>query len=271
MYSSTEFKISERSACCLLFLICFFISGSVAAQDIQTRNDGPKNLFITYRCNAASRGALRNYLTTMGVTRFAEWKKQGVLGEYRVFFNWFVDADTWDGMVILTFRNYDDVLKWKTIEQSFPGGLDAAGLAIATPVTTYPADLIWHGRPSTPVTLNTASVFLIIPYTFYPPTSVDEYIKYGTSYVLPQVEGWVREGALASFAIYINRFPSARRWQSMFVLEYKDIHAFAAREKIVSKITAELKDNPAWKAYSDIKLKIRTEKEAVTAEELHAP
>jgi hypothetical protein len=270
-WSTMPLQCKSLMSCARLLLLLALLTGSCTTltQDLQTRDDGPKNLFITYRCTADNRAALREYMMTEGLARLAAWKKESVFGDYKLLFNWFVDAETWDAMAILTFSNYEDVLKWRSIERTSPGGLSKAGLALATPVMTYATDLMWHGE-STVRSDPSQSVYLIIPYTFYPPNSVADYIKYATTYVIPQVEGWITEGILTSYRIYVNRFPSARPWQSIFVLEYKDIRAFAVREKIVSKVSAGLKDDPAWKAYSDNKLKFRTEKETVTAEELQA-
>jgi hypothetical protein len=56
----------------------------------------------------------------------------------------------------------------------------------------------------------------------------------------------------------------------MVILEYKNDAALGARESVVAKVRAQLKDNPEWKAISDAKKNIRNEKQLVIADPLVA-
>jgi hypothetical protein len=85
------------------------------------------------------------------------------------------------------------------------------------------------------------------------------------------VTGWIKENVLATYTIYLSRYSTSRPWSSLFVLEYRDSDTFGLRDATVAKVRAALQSNPAWKALSDTKRKIRTEKQTVIAEELVHP
>ena len=236
------------------------------AADTEQRNSGPKNLVITYRCTPANRPRLRNYMLKQGVQRFEKWKQDGVLADFRILFNRYNDAETYDMMAVLNFNKYSDVEKWAAIEAESPGGLTDEGLAFITPLNTYSMDVIWHGSaPSVPARGST--VFFLIPYDYYPHT-IEEYIKYANVYVIPQIKGWVSKGVIANYGIYVNRYPTSRPWKVLFILEYKDAESFAVRERTMAEVRAALRSNPDWKALSDTKLNMRIEKETVVADEL---
>ena len=230
------------------------------------RDTGAKKIVITYRCPPAKRPAFRQYLQKQAVPRFEKWKNDGVMEDYRIFFNRVTDEATYDAMAIVTLKDYLDIERWWDIERVSPGGLNEEGLALANPLNTYSMDLVWHGSSDPPVPRGKTILFLI-PYDYYPHT-VEEYIKYVGSYVIPQIDGWMKEGILATYGIYLNRHPTSRPWKVLFVLEYKDTASFGAREKTMAKVRAALKDSPAWKSLSDTKLNMRVEKETVVADEL---
>ena len=52
------------------------------------------------------------------------------------------------------------------------------------------------------------------------------------------------------------------------MLEYKDDAALGQREKVVAQVRQELQNDAKWKALADSKQSIRTEKEAIVADEL---
>jgi len=76
------------------------------------------------------------------------------------------------------------------------------------------------------------------------------------------------EGVLRSYSLYLNRYYAGKPWESLLVLEYKDMDSFGQRENVVTKVRAALSADPKWKAFSENKKNIRTEKEPVLAEEL---
>ena len=231
----------------------------------QLRNTGPTTLAITFRCNPDKRVALREYMLKTGLEALNKYKAQGVLKDYRVLFNSYLDSDTYDMLSLLTFDKYPDVARWREIEKKAPGGLSTDAIGLISSAVTYSLDSVRHAvSPKEPERGN--SVFFIIPYDYQ--TTTDEYVKYLDGYVIPQVTGWIKENVLAAYSIYLNRYPTSRPWGSLFVLEYRDGNAFGLREATVTKVRAALQNNPSWKALSDTKHKIRIEKETVIAEEL---
>ena len=237
---------------------------------IGERDTGPKHLLITYHCPAVSRSAFREYMINQGVRAFQDWKRTGVVGDYHILFNWFVDSETWDMLSILSFKQYAAVDKWRQVEHSAPGGLTREGLALCSPAITYPMDLLWQGRSQRSASTPGGTVFLIIPYVYYPASSLEQYAIYVSGYVIPQFQAWIRDNILVSYRIFVNRFQTGREWQAVFVLEYRDIEAFGQREKEVDKVKAQLQSDANWKALGDRKLSVRTEKQTATAEELTA-
>jgi hypothetical protein len=225
---------------------------------------GPLNLLISYRSEPANRPAFRAYLQKEGHARLEKFKHDGVLKSYLVLFNPVTSSGTWDALIILTFARYADTRRWMDIERTAPGGLSAAGLRLAKPVDSYFADLRWQGATDDAAT-ERDSIYYVIPYEY---SSAGEYEKYVDTYVIPQVKGWMREGVLSSYRLFLNRFGTGRPWDSLFVYQYRDLEAFGRRDEIVSKVRKTLVDDPAWKHYSDIKQSLRTESENTIAEDL---
>src|SRR5258706_15672174 len=130
---------------------------------------------------------------------FATWKGQGVLKDYHVLFNWFVDADAWDMLSILSLGQYGDVDKWRQVEKTSPGGLTRDGLALCAPSVTYAMDLLWQNHSSTVKSNPAKSVFLIIPYVYYPASTLDQYTNYVSGYVIPQFDAGIRDNTLVGY------------------------------------------------------------------------
>jgi hypothetical protein len=137
-------------------------------------------------------------------------------------------------------------------------------MRLAKPVDTYSADLPWEGQADDPGP-EEDGVYYVIPYEY---ASADQYRKYVDGYVIPQVTGWMREGVLAGYRIFMNRYQVGRPWDSLFVYRYRNLESFGRRDEIVAKVRRTLVDNPEWKQLSDIKQTIRTESENTIAEAL---
>lgn len=220
---------------------------------------GPQSLLVTYRCKPADRPAFRNHLEQVELERLSAWKAQGWLTRAQILFNVYDDVDTWDAMLVMSFADYDDgVRRWQEIERTQPGGLDARGLALGEPVQTYSADLSWAegdwGGPG--------NVFYVIPYEY---NAEAEYRDYVDGYVLPQVRGWMKDGALAGYRIYMNRNPVGRRWDSLFIYSYRDLHAFGRREAVLAEVREGLVNDARWKTLNEKKRNIRSEQDNVIA------
>jgi hypothetical protein len=236
---------------------------SIAAAQGQAAG-GPTSILIAYRSEPANRPAFRTYLQKDLLPRLAKLKSAGVLSSYQILFNPFTTADTWDAMSVLRFASYGDTQRWKQIERTEPGGLNAAGLHLARPINTYSADLAWEGQADDPGP-EEDSVYYVIPYEY---SAADQYRKYVDAYVIPQVAGWMREGVLSGYRIFMNRYQVGRPWDSLFVFRYRDLQSFGRREETVAKVRLTLADNPQWQQLNAIKQTIRTESENTIAEAL---
>jgi hypothetical protein len=225
---------------------------------------GPRNLLITYRCDPANRPAFRAYLQGEGLARLAKFKRDGVIQSYQILFNPFNGSGTWDAMTILSFARFADTRRWQEIERTAPGGLTRAGLLLGKPVDTYSADLPWEDLDAAAGS-DRDSVYYVIPYEY---TSLDQYKKYVDGYVIPQVKGWLQDGALAGYRIFLNRYSVGRPWDSLFIYRYRDLESFGRRDEVVARVRKTLVDDPAWKQLSDIKQTIRTESENTITEAL---
>jgi hypothetical protein len=249
-----------------LFLLALSL-GSIAAgqeqpaQSVST-GTGPTELMITYRCPPPRRAGFRQYISEFGIPRFERWKHDGMLKDYRILYNWYTDVDTWDAMAILSFPNYQQVIRWNEIEKANPGGLARDALEMAWPLNTYSADLLARATSDTPSD-PTHSVFLVVPYD----AAGGDYRDFANSYLIPQAKGWMHEGVLASYSVYMNRFAGGKRWQGLMLLEYKDADALGRREEVDAKVRSQLRADPAWRAAGE-KHKSISEREPVIADSI---
>ena len=170
----------------------------------------------------------RDSLVKKDIPRFEKWKKAGVLKDYQILFNWFVDENTWDAAALLTFHKYADVSRWREVETISPGGLSDETLRLGAANNTYSVDLTWHGAAPIANAEAGKRVFFVIPYDV---VSLDEYKPYAAGYVIPQMEGWIKEGVLSSYSLYLNRYYAGKPWDALLVLEYKDMESFGQRDK----------------------------------------
>ncbi len=228
--------------------------------------DGPLSLIVTYHAKPADRVALRRELQGAGLRQFQAWKRAGVLSDFNLLYGRYADSGSFDAIAMLAFPNYAALQRWKTIERDFPGGLGSKALALTTSIQTAPADLVRDKRSAAS---SADSVYMVIPYETM--ISAPDYLKYADGYVVPQFDGWMQEGVLVHYGIYVDRYAAGRPWSTMVILEYRNDATLGAREAVVAKVRARLADNPEWKAISDSKKNIRNEKQLVIADPLVAP
>ena len=251
-------------------IFVLLLAGAACAQEpySQLRATGPLSLAIAYRTTPDQRATLRqNMLSGGGVARFEGWKRDGILKEYHILFNSYIDSETYDMLALLTFDSYTAAGRWREVEKAFPGGLAGDTLKLITSAVTYSLDALRHSTSQTPAEPG-QSVYFIIPYDYL--IASDDYVKYLDTYVIPQVNGWISESVLAGYTIYLSRYSTSRPWGSLFVLEYRDQASFGLREATVAKVREKLKSNPAWLAASQSKQQVRVEKQTIIAEELLA-
>ena len=236
------------------------VTAAPSAQAQAELQDGPRGLVITYRASADHRTPFRHYLTGTMAARLHAMQAQGKLEGFEIYYSWYRQPAVWDAMVVLHFPTYPAVAQWNALERTMPGGLDAAGLALADPVMTESVDLSWS-KSSQP--LNNGEVFYVIPYEY---RDAGEYRDYVKGYVLPQFDGWMREGALSGYQIYMNRYSVGLPWDSLFIQRYRDFAAFGKRQQVLDKVRVTLRDNAEWQDWSKRKAGIRTETENSIAE-----
>ncbi len=237
----------------------------LALPALHAQETGPREILITYRCQPADRPAFHAYLESEEITMLEHLKRDGMLKRYTVLFNPIVTG-TFDAMIVMDFASYAATDSWLAIERKAPGGLTATGLKLAKPLQTYLADLQWEGANDQPG--NGKRVFYIIPYSY---TSLDQYKAYIDGYLIPQVTGWMKEGVLSRYSLYLNRYPVGDPWDSLFIYEYRDRESFGKREETIAKVRNGLRNDPVWKHWSDIKATIRTESENTIMEEVVPP
>jgi hypothetical protein len=243
------------------FWICsiLLVAGTARGADLQEA--GPLSLIMTYHATPANRLALRQQLESTDLRRFQQWKDQGILSRFSILSNRHIDSGTWDAAVLLTFADSSAAQRWRQVERDAPAGLSPKTLELTTSIETAPADLVRKHDIEPP---RKDPVFMVLPYEVF--VSTDAYLAYLDGYVIPQLEGWIAEGVLAGYDIYLPRYPAGRPWASLLVLEYENDRALGRREAIVAKVRARLKENPDWKALSDDKKKVREEKQAIIAD-----
>jgi hypothetical protein len=224
-------------------------------------------VLITYRSPVRTRALLRREALRELVPRLEMWRRNGTLAGYQLLLSSFVDRGTWDLLAILTFDDFAGIDRWRAVERSSPGGLDARQLRFLTPSAEYLMDIVARARAAGRG--SRAGVFLVIPYVFSP-TPLERYLQYARGYILPETEGWMRHGNISGYALYVNRFYPDEPVQSLLVIEYTNFDALSHREAVVEQTRKELSADPAWRSWSEAKgtERIRTEKRAVIAEQL---
>jgi hypothetical protein len=222
---------------------------------------GPLQLLITYRTAPADRIAFRDYLRTEGRSQLDKLQRDGAIRSYQILFSSFANSGTWDAMTIVSFARYTDTQRWMTLEQSSTGGLTNAGLRLVKSIDTFSADLTWSAATKN-ASPDRDPIYYVIPYEY---DSADTYAKYVEAYVLPQVNGWMLEGVLSGYQIFMNRYPVGRPWDSLFVYQYRDLEAFGLRAETVTKVRKTLENDAAWKQFHAIKHTLRTEDENTIA------
>lgn len=226
-------------------------------------DSGPLNLLLVYRVSPADRASLRQYMETKGLAQFAEWKRQHFFESDKVLFSRYVDTDSWDMEIFLHFKTPADVSAWIELEHTHPAGMQTEALSMMIAVSTYQLDEVAAKALSSPAQ---HSVYMLIPYDYT--VSTDEYVQYLQDYVQPQTDGWMKEGVLQSYSLFIGRSVEARPWSAVFLFEYKDDNALGARNRVIKQVRSSLANEPKWKAISDKKHSVRVEKAPIICEEL---
>jgi hypothetical protein len=236
------------------FAFALGLAGATAPLD-----SGPTTLTMAYHTAPGDRMALKDYMQATGLKQFAGWREQGIIKDYRVYWSRYADSLNWDMLVVLQFADTKHVSEWRKVEARFPAGLPVSVAKLCTAIHTNPADLHFSAGEPSPT-----AVFLIIPYDYL--VSTAEYLKYVKSYITPQYDGWIGERVLASYQIYLGRFPVSRYWSALMILEYRDEEALGVREQTSNKVRAKLRENAEWKAIHESKQNVRVTRQYVMAD-----
>jgi hypothetical protein len=255
-------------ACIRLTLTILCLLVSVAASPAADwRDQGPRALIMTYRVLPADRLAFRAAVRATTLPRLERLRAAGELDSYRVLANRYIDSGSWDLMLILDFHSPAALARWRQVEARTPAGLSPQALRLLSAAETAPADSMFGSRATRSRPGGPAPVYLVIPYDYF--VSEDEYLAYVAGYLVPQVDGWMQAGALASYELYLPRYAADRRWSALLVLAYTGDAGLARRDAVVKAVRTRLAaSSPQWKAFAQKKHKLRTEKQAVIADEL---
>jgi hypothetical protein len=253
-----------RSALALAAAVLAVGWGLAAPRSARAAEGAEASLIEAISTAPADRPALRRALEQSQLRRLEAWRAEGVLKSYRLFFNRYADAGSWDALEDLTFASPAAAARWAQIERTAPAGLDPAAARLVTAISSAPADLSRHegaaaGKPGP---------FLVIPYEVL--VSVPDYLRYIDGYTIPQLKGWMTDGSLAGYELHLARYYAGRPWTALLVLQYRDEAALGRRGEVVAKVRRQLAADPAWKAISDNKKAVRAEKQAALADELGA-
>ena len=237
-----------------------------ASQGADLRAQGPRALILTYRVAPANRIAFRAAVSATTLPRLEKLRKSGELDSYHVLESRYVDSASWDMMLILDFHDSAALARWRRVEEQAPAGLAPQALRLVSAVETAPADRMF-GRAVSTRTGDPTPVYLVVPYELF--VSEDDYLTYAAGYVVPQVNGWMDAGALDSYEIYLPRYAAGRDWSALLVLAYRGDAGLARRDAVVKAVRARLAATaPQWEAFAQQKQKLRTEKQAVIADEV---
>jgi hypothetical protein len=237
-------------------------AAAMAAKD-DPRNDSPLGLITTAQVAPADRMALRKAFIDKGLAQLERFKREGRVADYRVLFSRYADSETFDLFVELSFARTEDVTRWKEVELTNPGGFPKEALRLIKTMATVPVDRMRQGEAAK---LSRQPTFLVIPYDYL--VSTNDYLKFLDDYLVPQVSGWVDEGIVSRYGIYIGRYAANRPWSSLFLIEYNDDAALGKRDSTVAKVRARLAVNPEWRAIHEKKDKIRNERAPIIADQL---
>ena len=251
-------------------LLCLAFLGLGLARAIAAPNPEPSaeiSLILTYTAKPEQRIKFREWAETEGAARFEQWKQQGVCSGYQLLFNSFASAANPDLVVVLDFPSFAASAAWREIEKRSPGGLTPDVLRLASVESTC------YGEP---VSRRFAAgrnprkaAYMIITYNVL--TTVAKYKEYVQGYTAPQMNEWIKDGALTGYVMFMNQTPHNVPWDSMLILEYSDLAGLARREEI--KVAARAKLNasdPVFKKFTDAKNDIRTDRAMFYADAIMA-
>jgi hypothetical protein len=247
--------------CCLLAVSAV---GARAAPLADPTVAGTTSVVLEYHVSPVNRLALRQFMQSEGLAQLDRWKREGLLSNYKVLFNRWVDNQNWDMMTVLNFPNADTMAKWREVEAAMPAGLPHKALALVNKIDTNPGDLYLEGGTS-----KGSGVYVVIPYDYL--VSTEKYLAYLRGYLVPQLDGWLKEGVLNQYQILLGRYVVGRHWSALMFYEYNGDIGLGLRERTQAKVRADLlENNPDWVTWSHDKGQYRVNRQYIIADELRS-
>lgn len=248
-----------RQLLAVVILLCTFWLSEAKAQGLPAPTSAATKIVILYRCDPINRPAALVGMREKGAAQFEGWKKEGAIADYLLLFNSFCDENTWDMMAVLSFNSYLQTDRWRDVEERFPGGLSKEMLTIMKPTQTYLSEARWSfGKPID----KKNGLFMVIPYEHQ---DRGIYVDFVNSVLVPQFDGWMREGALNNWSILMTNHYPGKPWDVLLLLEYNGVGGLSQREAARQATAERLEENPGWKLLREISLQFRSEYEVVTA------
>jgi phosphate transport system substrate-binding protein len=192
--------------------------------------------------------------------QLARWRQTGIVSSAVLLESAGARDRAFETLAVVEFPDAETLGRWQ-----LTGARELGPGLIATPV-----DALIRGE-SSPRDSSKAR-FLVAFYDVQVPP--ERYRDYARGYIEPQMEGWRAERALTSYALFAARERSGAPWHSVLVMEYRDDRALARRDEVKDAVRRKLGATDAsWKALSDAKTVVRTEKSLTPASwvELPAP
>lgn len=230
--------------------------------------DRPVSVILTYRARPEARADFRAWVETAGAARFAAWKREGVFADAQLLFTTFASSANPDLVVVLDFARFADSACWREIERRSPGGLTPEALRLATVESAnYGEPMV---RESAARRDPARAAYLVFTYATH--VSAADYARYVAGYTVPQMREWMAAGPLTAFAMFYNTTSFNTPWDSMLILEYADLEAFARRDEIKWAARAKLNaTDPVFKSYTDTKANIREDRAVFHADAIPLP
>lgn len=238
-----------------------FLAGVSLAATPSAASAQPTTLVVQIYARPADRPALRNAFEREQSPALGAWHAKGLLSHYQLYFSRYPDSGVWDAMEVLTFPDARAETAWREVERNRPAGLAPQTLALVQSIETTPSMEVRAGGGSGP-----SPTTLVIPYVARIPPA--DYLRYLDGYTVPQFGGWMSAHVLDGYRVLTSRFPADRQWNALILLDYHDDAALARRAEVVTSTRARLALDPAWKAISDNKKAVRTEKLLAVADRI---
>lgn len=252
----------------LLPLLVIALLSPDVARCADGATNGPVSIVLTYKARPDARVEFRTWVETAGAARFAAWKKEGVMSDVQLLFSTFPSLANPDLVVVLDFAHFTDTARWREIERRSPGGLTPEALRLATVESGNYGEPL--ARALAPKRDPAKAAYLVVMYATH--VSAAEYAKYVLGYTVPQMKEWMASGPLTGYTMLYNNTSFNTPWDSMLILEYADLAAFALRDEIKWAARAKLNaTDKVFKSFSDSKASIRDDRAVFHADAIVVP